>query len=113
MRKIKPIILPLAGVASLVAFIVILFPCKSASKAYESLEIGSKYSELLSVAGKPSYETDGTKWVEPEHDKSVDQLTESCVREAWYENRFKFPAKYAFCFNGQNVLVDKYHWVLW
>jgi len=86
----------------------------SPGKAMEKVSAGSTYKELLSIAGTPSYETDGTLWVEPEYKKSKDQIIKGCVREVWYESFLNLiPSKYAFCFDVNNVLLNKYHWSSW
>ncbi len=85
-----------------------------ASKAMETLPLGSSYEDLLSLAGSPDYETDGTLWVEPKYKKSPDQIIRGCVKEVWYESWLKFiPSKLSFCFDADNMLVHKYHWSSW
>lgn len=102
------------GVIVLGAAAFDLLPFQSSTKAFKILDIGSKYSELVSIAGKPAYETDGTRWVEPQHSKAKDQLIVNCAKESWYEYWIKiFPSKYAFCFDDEDILINKYHWSSW
>ena len=78
------------------------------------LPLGSTYEDLLAIAGTPSYETDGTLWVEPEHKKSPDDIIVGCTREVWYEYWLKFiPDKFSFCFSSDGILLHKYHWSSW
>ena len=78
------------------------------------LPLGSSYQQVISLAGIPSYETDGTLWVEPQYKKDPNQIVENCIRELWYENWTKLvPNKYSFCFDTKNSLVNKYHWTSW
>lgn len=84
----------------------------SPGDAMKALPLGSTYDELLIMAGKPSYVTNGTLWVEPQYKKSKDQLIDGCIKEAWYES-YVFPGKYSFCFNANGLLIDKYHWQSW
>ena len=87
---------------------------KNPNDAIKYLSLGSTYSELIKMAGKPSYETDGSLWVEPEHKKLDNELINGCVKEAWYETWLSFiPSKYSFCFNDKDRLIHKYHWQSW
>ncbi|MBN1009200.1 hypothetical protein [Amphritea pacifica] len=93
---------------------LILFLKKTPSEAMEVLKIGSSYSELLDIAGEPSYETDGTAWVEPDFKKTEDQIIPGCVKEVWYESKVKIaPSKFSFCFDSEEKLIHKYHWTSW
>ena len=107
----------LTAIALVVAVIgVALFMVLSTSpgKAMENVSLGSTYKELLAIAGTPSYETDGTLWVEPHHKITNEQIIEGCVREVWYESFLNLlPSKYAFCFDSNNILLNKYHWASW
>lgn len=98
----------------LLLFFLITLNKSSVNKAFVGLSVGSHYNDLLKVAGKPSYITDGTLWVEPEHKKTQDQIIENCIKEAWYETGFYFfPSKYSFCYDLNNTLLHKYHWSSW
>lgn len=100
-------------VIMLIVLYVLLVP-GSPNKAMQELSLGRSYQDLLAMAGPPSYETDGSKWVEPEHEKSLDQLIEGCERELWYENwRGLMPSKFSFCFDSEGKLIHKYHWSSW
>ena len=80
----------------------------------DKLPLGSNYKDLVAIAGPPSYETDGTLWVEPQYKKSSDQIIKGCVREAWYESWPKLiPDKFSFCFDSNGILLFKYHWSSW
>lgn len=74
----------------LISISMLVFFNKSASKAMEVLELGSSYDDLIAIAGPPDYETDGTRWVEPEFDKPHDKIVNGCVREVWYNSIFCF-----------------------
>ncbi len=90
----------------------ILKPSKP-TLAMETLVLGSSYNQLVAIAGEPSYITDGTAWVEPQHKKATEQLVKGCVKEAWYESKLKLPSKYAFCYSVNDKLLHKYHWSSW
>ena len=82
--------------------------------AFESVAIGNAESKLIDVAGAPSYTTDGTRWVEPHWPKSEEQMVPGCKTEYWYYSGiFLVPSKWSFCFDEDDKLVDKYHWVSW
>lgn len=85
---------------------------RSATEAYQNLEVGAAYQELIEIAGTPSYVTDGTRWVEPQYLKGQEQLIPNCTKELWYEH-WLFPSKYSFCFDSLGVLLEKYHWQSW
>jgi len=109
----KPtLIIVSSSVLILILGIIIFLP--SPNRALVDLPIGSTYAKLLSVAGKPSYVTDGTLWVEPEYKKEDNQIIKGCVKEAWYESFVKIiPSKYSFCFDANDIMLNKYHWVSW
>lgn len=93
---------------------IIVFELQKPSKAMRELQIGSSYEQLISIAGEPSYVTDGTVDVEPAFKKSDDQLIPGCVKEAWYEYPLGLmPSKYSFCFDNDDKLIHKYHWSSW
>ena len=100
-------------VLALIVFFFIVRPDLPAT-AMKDLEEGSDVQELLDIAGKASYETDGTLGVERTRKKAQYQLVEECVRELWYESWISFmPDKYSFCYDQNNKLVHKYHWSSW
>jgi hypothetical protein len=81
---------------------------------FDSTEIGSSKTDLEARAGLPTYKTDGTRWVEPQHEKSADQLVPGCVEEYWYHSWVVFiPSRWAYCFDKNGAIVGKYHWVSW
>ncbi len=108
---LRMILLSSALVVGLVIFLS--FNSNGPSQAMKSLALGSSYSELVAIAGEPSYLTDGTVLAEEPFRKSESQLIAGCVKEAWYENVFNLPSKYAFCFSSKNKLLHKYHWSSW
>jgi len=84
------------------------------AEIFDRIPVGSSRQDLLHMAGSPSYITDGTRWVEPEYEKSPAQLVPGCVEEYWYDSGIPFiPSRWAYCFDERGVLLDKYHWQLW
>jgi hypothetical protein len=79
---------------------------------YAKLEIGDTVDHSILLMGSPSYETDGTRWVEPEFARSERDLIPDCVRELWYVS-FLHPQRIALCFNSDGRLVHKYPYRSW
>ena len=76
--------------------------------------VGNAESKLIILAGTPTYTTDGTRWVDLQMPKSVDEIVPGCKREHWYYSGIiLIPSKWSFCFDADDKLVDKYHWVSW
>lgn len=94
-------------------FVCIVLFEKSPNEAMQSLPLGSSYDDLVALAGKPSYITDGTEGPERGYELAKEQIVPGCVKEAWYENLLGFPSKYAFCFGSADNLLYKYHWSSW
>ena len=87
---------------------------KKQAIAFEKMVIGDSIQKLVEIVGSPNYETDGTKWVEPQYNKSENQLSPGCKRELWYKAKlYPLPSKWAYCFDEHGMLVDKCHWVSW
>jgi hypothetical protein len=84
------------------------------SRAFTALSIGVSREAVLQLAGQPTYTTDGSRWVEPEHPRSQSELIQGCVEEFWYYHGVSlFPSKWSYCFSDGGNLVHKYHWVSW
>ncbi len=84
------------------------------AKSYGKLQLGDSVQKLIDLAGDPNYETDGTKWVEPQHTKSENELIEGCKRELWYKVKYNpMPEKWSYCFDVNEKLIHKEHWVSW
>ncbi len=99
---------------SVVLFAIYIIISPSPSKVMKSLDLGSSYNDVIKIAGSPSYETDGSRWVEPQYTKTKSQMVEGCIKELWYEAWPSFiPEKYAFCFDSNNILVGKVFWKSW
>ena len=82
------------------------------SRGFEKLELGMSIETTLSLMGSPSYETDGTRWVEPEYVRASSDLVPGCVRELWYVS-FLHPQRIALCFSSKGVLLRKYPYTSW
>jgi hypothetical protein len=84
------------------------------AQAFAALELGASRDIVAHLAGQPTYTTDGTRWVEPDHARSESELIPGCVEEFWYYHGITlFPSKWSYCFAENGALVHKYHWVLW
>lgn len=84
------------------------------SRIQDDTALGSTRVQLEAVAGAPDWVTDGTRWVEPEFERSPSERPAGCVVEYWYESRIHLlPSRYSYCFDKDGRLVDKYHWVSW
>ena len=84
------------------------------AEVFASTKIGSSKAALEAKAGLPTYVTDGTRWVEPDYEKSPDQLVPGCVEEYWYDSWvILIPSRWSYCFDNRGLLVDKYHWFSW
>ena len=71
-------------------------------------------SKTVPFRSGTNYETDGTKWVEPQYEKPKSVMTPGCKREFWYKARLSpIPSKWSYCFDDNGKLLDKYHWVSW
>lgn len=81
--------------------------------AYASVPLGGTEADVRRIAGEPSWVTDGTRGVEPEHPKSASELVPGCVKELWYAMPWPQPLRFSFCFDKAGVLVDKYNWMSW
>jgi len=81
--------------------------------AFERTAVGAAEGDLRAVAGPPSYETDGTRWIEPQHEKSPDQIVPGCVKELWYAMPWPLSQQFSFCFDRNGMLLHKYNWVSW
>ena len=84
------------------------------AKSYGKIQLGDSVQKLIDLAGDPNYETDGTKWVEPQHTKSENELIEGCKRELWYKVKYNpMPEKWSYCFDVNEKLIHEEHWVSW
>jgi hypothetical protein len=82
-------------------------------EAYGSVPLGAAEVEVTTIAGEPSWVTDGTRWVEPGSAKDASELVPGCVKELWYAMPWPQPLRYSFCFDTNGALVHKYNWVSW
>ena len=75
--------------------------------AFERIPAGATETELLRLAGPPSYTTDGT--VDP---NGSPRSIRGCAKELWYDVPWAIQ-KLSFCFNTSGALIYKYNWVSW
>jgi len=109
------------GIAGITLAVLIAYPLIRAwlferrqAQAFAALELGESRDLVVKLAGEPTYTTDGTRWVEPEHPRSQSELIPGCIEEFWYYNGIPYlPSKWSYCFAENGLLVHKYHWVLW
>ena len=81
---------------------------------FEQMSLGSSRAKLEQLAGEPTYITDGTRWVEPEYERPASQVVPGCATEFWFHSWVTIiPSRWSYCFDDENRLVDKYHWVSW
>jgi hypothetical protein len=81
--------------------------------AYSTVSLGASEMDVRKIAGEPSWVTDGTRWVEPQHAKDASELVPGCVKELWYAMPWPQPVRFSFCFDKSGALVHKYSWVSW
>ena len=78
--------------------------------AMETLQTGDALSKIINVAGRPSFETDGTWSIEPRIKKPFP----GCVKELWYRAWLSpFPSAWSYCVSADGILLQKTHWVSW
>ena len=81
--------------------------------AYSTVSLGASEMDVRRIAGEPSWVTDGTRWVEPQHAKDASELVPGCVKELWYAMPWPQPVRFSFCFDKSGALVHKYNRVSW
>ena len=109
---IKVVTIFVAGVVAVVVAYVWSLQSRYGD-AFERTSLGATEADLRTAAGSPSYETNGTRSVEPGYAKPPDQHVPGCVKELWYAMPWPMPHRFSYCFDQHGVLVHKYNWVSW
>ena len=79
---------------------------------FDAAKPGIAEERVIALMGNSRRITDGSEIAEPGIKKSQGQTTPGCVRELWY-HEFFLPSAYAFCFDSNSRLINKYHWASW
>jgi hypothetical protein len=106
----------IVGLATLfLAAVVIVFYVWQAyhfANGFDAARLGGSETEVVALMGSPRRITDGSESPEPGVKKAREQLTPGCVKELWYHEFFQ-PSAFAFCFDADDHLIDKYNWSSW
>ncbi len=112
-KEVRDIALLLTGLGTVLATYWFYFEYRQES-AYALMSVGDSRQKLIENAGEPTYVTDGTRWVEPQHKRAESEVIPGCRRELWYRAKYlPIPSKWSYCFDEQERLLQKYHWVSW
>jgi hypothetical protein len=106
----------IVGLATLfLAFAVIAFYVWQGyhyADGFDAVPLGASEHDLVAAMGSPRRTTDGSEIPVPGVKKSADQMTPGCVKEVWYHEFFQ-PSAFAFCFDDDGHLIQKYNWSSW
>jgi hypothetical protein len=106
----------IVGLATLfLAAVVIVFYVWQAyhfSNGFDAARLGESETDVIALLGSPRRITNGSEIPEPGVKKSREQMTPGCVKELWYHEFFQ-PSAFAFCFDADDHLINKYNWSSW